>query len=89
MHLPATQDPGRIKAPGTVIEGGSVTIDVRTGAEALFVSIEGLGTVRIPVVDGVAEYRLPPTVRGGAVIFISDCKLPDPAGTTIHVVSNQ
>lgn len=82
------QDPGRIHAPSTVREGGSITIEVRTGADSVFVSILGRSRVRVPVRNGVAEYRLPPSVQGGTVIFISDCQLPEPASTAVTVVGN-
>lgn len=75
--------------PSTVAEGGTIAIDLRSGAGAVFVSVPGVGTVRVAVINGVAEYRLPPSVPGGTIIFISDCKLPNPAGATVHVVSNQ
>jgi hypothetical protein len=41
------------------------------------------------VIDGVAEWRLPLSIPGGATIFISDRKLPSPSAATVEVVSNQ
>lgn len=83
------QDPPGIRAPSGVQEGGDLRVDVSSGASQLTLVIPGVGRVKIPVQNGVAEYRLPPSVRGGTVIFISDMKLPSPSAAIVQVIGNQ
>ena len=82
------QGPG-FRVPPTVREGGRLEVDVQSEATHITLVVPGVGRVKIRVVDGVAEYRLPPTVHGGAIIFVSDMRLPDPAATTVLFVGNQ
>lgn len=80
---------GGIKAPETVVEGGVLEIDVSSGVKSVSLIVPGHGRFTVPVIDGVAEWRLPPSIPGGATIFISDRKLPSPSAATVEVVSNQ
>lgn len=83
-----TQGPG-IRVPPSVREGGRLEVDVSSGATTITLVIPGIGHVKIPVIDGVAEYQLPPSVRGGGVIFVSDMQLPNPSAASVPVVGNQ
>ncbi|MFO1051987.1 MAG: hypothetical protein U1F36_07215 [Planctomycetota bacterium] len=80
---------GGMRAPPSVQEGGRIEIDVQSGASHVLLIVPGVGRVKVGVVGGVAEYQLPPGVRGGVIIFISDMKLPNPSATTVQVVGNQ
>lgn len=78
-----------ITAPATVSEGGAVAVRVGSDAKELLIGIPGHGGFRVPVHHGLAEFRVPAGVTGGTPIFISDCKVPRPAGATVLVVGNQ
>lgn len=80
---------GGVRAPETVVEGGVLEIDVSSGVKTVSLVIPGHGRFTVPVVDGVAEWRLPPSIPGGTTIFISDRKLPSPSAATVEVVSSQ
>ncbi|MGE0145316.1 MAG: hypothetical protein AB7I19_18965 [Planctomycetota bacterium] len=86
---PKQRPQGGVRAPETVVEGGVLEIDVSSGVKSVSLVIPGHGRFTVPVVDGVAEWRLPPSIPGGATIFISDRKLPSPSAATVEVVSNQ
>ncbi len=75
-----------LRGPGTVAEGGTVRIEVANGAKSVQVAFLGQGrhNRRVEVVDGVAEFRVPPGVQGGSRILISDFLFPSPS--TIEVV---
>jgi hypothetical protein len=77
-----------LSAPPTVSEGGSVTVDVSTGAKEIWVAIPGRRPFSVPVRGGRAEFQVPPGVPGGTRIPISDLLLPKPSGTSILVVGN-
>ncbi|MBI5850812.1 MAG: hypothetical protein HZB39_07260 [Planctomycetes bacterium] len=84
----STQDPVGIRPPASVREGGNLQIGVTSGASELEFIIPGLGRFKVPVSNGIAEYRLPPTVHGGTMIFISDRVMPFPSTAIVQVVSN-
>lgn len=80
---------GGIRAPATVFEGGVLTLDVQSGAAFVEIYAPGAGPARrVPVIDGIAEFVLPPTVRGGSVIHVSDLKEPRSATAEIEVLGN-
>lgn len=83
------QDPDRVQAPSTVTEGGSITIRVTSNVDHVTVLITGQSSTRVPVVNGRAEYQLPPSVRGGTVISITDGRLPNPSSADVLVVGGQ
>ena len=82
------QDPKKpLEVPDTVQEGGVLVIEVNSGVKEIGLLVPGLGPVRLPVPRNKrVEYRLPPTVRGGDGIPITDLNFPDPAGATVRVV---
>ena len=86
--LPIPQG-GGLRAPPTVQEGGRLQVDVQSESTHVLLVVPGIGRVKIAVIDGVAEYQLPPSVLGGTVIFVSDMKLPNPSAATVQVVGNQ
>lgn len=70
-----------------MVEGGALSIEVQSGASAVQIFVPGaVLPVLVPVIDGVAEFVLPPSVRGGATIHVSDLKLPDPSTARVLVV---
>ena len=77
------------RAPPTVQEGGTLEIDVGSGTKELSVFIPGHGLQRHRARGGRVELRIPPSVPGGTVIFISDEKYPNPHATSVLVVGNQ
>lgn len=79
------QDGSRIEADPTVPEGGTIEFRVDGDVDHLRLIVPGVPPVRIKVTNGRAEYTLPPHVRGGSVIIVSDGKLPNPSGTSITV----
>lgn len=78
-----------IAADPTVPEGGVISVRVSSGSKTVTLLIPRVGPVDVPVRDGVAEYRLPPGVRGGTIILISDHAFPNPSSTSVEVVGNQ
>jgi hypothetical protein len=79
------QDPGGIQVDPTVPEGGTIVVRVRHQATEVRFVVPGVGVVRVTPVGGRAEYTLPPEVRGGARITVSDMRLPRPASATVDV----
>lgn len=75
-----------IRVDPTVPEGGVLVVQVRNQAREIRMVVPGVGVVRLPVHNGRAEYRLPPQVRGGARITISDMLLPRPSSATVDVI---
>lgn len=79
-----------ISGPTTVPEGGTVQVEVRTGARELRIYIpSGQLAFRVPVVNGLAEFQVPPSVRGGSSVLVTDMGHPEPASILIVVVGNQ
>jgi hypothetical protein len=76
----------RIQTDPTVSEGGTIHMRVDGGPEYLTLIVPGLAPVRVRVVRGRAEYQVPPHVRGGSHIFITDDLFPNPTGTSVLVV---
>jgi hypothetical protein len=85
---PCCEPTGEITAPATVEEGGTITIGVKGDVESVSVSIPGEGVVDVPVHDGVAEYRVPPSVGPGTRVTISDNSLPEPSVAEVIVVGS-
>jgi hypothetical protein len=83
------QSEGRIDAPSTVTEGGTLVIRVALGVDRLTMFVPGVGKVDLPVVSRQVEYVLPPAVRGGATILITDGRVPNPSGASVRVVGGQ
>ena len=83
------QDPQRVQAPSTVAEGGTITIRTSSEIDHVIVLIAGRSSTRIPVVNGRAEYPLPPDVRGGTVVSVTDGRIPNPSSTDVLVVGGQ
>lgn len=83
------QDPQRVQAPPTVTEGGTIDIRVTSEVDQVTVLLPGGVTTRVPVVNGRAEFRVPPGVRGGTVISITDGRVPNPSTTDVQVVGGQ
>jgi hypothetical protein len=83
------QDPDRVQAPTTVVEGGTITIRTSAEVDHVIVLIAGRSSTRIPVVNGRAEYPLPPNVTGGTVVSITDGRIPNPSSTDVLVVGGQ
>lgn len=76
----------RVRTDATVQEGGTIQVRVDgETAELLFV-VPSVGAIRVPVVRGRAEYTLPPSVRGGTRVIISDLRVPDPSSVGVDVV---
>lgn len=83
------QGPDRVQAPSTVVEGGTITIRVRSEVDHVIVLVAGRSSTRVPVVNGRAEYPLPPDVLGGTVVSITDGRIPNPSSTDVLVVGGQ
>lgn len=66
-----------------------VVVEVAEGVDKVHFKPAGHPPVTVRVANGRAEYQLPPNVRGGTVIFISDLKLPDPASAEVTVTGGQ
>ncbi|MBI5852843.1 MAG: hypothetical protein HZB39_17670 [Planctomycetes bacterium] len=82
------QDPAGITVPSSVREGGNLRIDVASSARELSLVIPGHGRYWARVTNGVAEFRVPPGVSGGTMIFISDRVMPFPSSAVVQVVSS-
>jgi hypothetical protein len=78
-----------ISTEPTVVEGGTIVIRVEGTASSVSLAIPGVGRVDVPVQNGVAEYTLPASVRGGTEILITDNALPTPSTAEVTVVGNQ
>ncbi|MCC6784223.1 MAG: hypothetical protein IT457_15380 [Planctomycetes bacterium] len=77
---------GGLRGPGTVAEGGNVRVEVMNGARSVQLVFLGQSAHnrRVPVIDGIVEFRVPPGVSGGSRILVSDFQFPTPS--TIEVV---
>ena len=82
------QQPG-LRTDPTVNEGGVIVVTVTAKVSHLYVKLPGRPAARVPVVNGRVEYGLPPQVRGGSVIHISDLRLPNPSSAEVLVVGAQ
>ncbi|MGE3966561.1 MAG: hypothetical protein AB7I09_20870 [Planctomycetota bacterium] len=85
---PRSFDPP-FRTPPSVVEGGTIEIEAGAGVTTLDIAIPGLGTRRVRVTGGRAEFRVPPGVLAGTPIFVDDGKLPNPHTTTVWVVGGQ
>lgn len=79
------QDPGRIRTDPTVAEGGTIEVFVKEGVAEVHFVIPGQGVRSVRVSDGRAEFRLPPNVRGGSTILVTDGLIPNPSQATVTV----
>ena len=87
--LPIQDRKQPLVAPDTVQEGGYLVIQVNSGVKEIGLLMPRVGAVRLRVPkDGRVEYRLPPQVRGGDGVVITDLNWPNPAGTTVRVLGN-
>lgn len=76
----------RVHAAATVSEGGTIHFRCDPDVSTLRLIVPSVGLVLVPVRRGRAEYPLPPQVRGGATISVTDGVLPNPTGISIQVV---
>ncbi len=83
------QGPARIHAEPTVREGGTIQLRVDGDVSQLTLVVPGVGVVKLGVVQGRAEYTLPPQVHGGGRIIVSDMQVPDPSSIGIDVIGAQ
>lgn len=88
MQPTATFEPP-FRTPPQVQEGGVIEAEVGSGTKELSVFIPGHGLRRYRARNGRIEIPLPPGVRGGTRIFISDENYPNPHATTVTVVGSQ
>jgi hypothetical protein len=82
------QDPP-FQTPPTVVEGGTIVVTVGEQVGTVYFYAPGHPVVATPVVAGRAEYRLPPTVRGGTVVYVSDKRVPTPTTKQVDVLGGQ
>lgn len=80
------QSRSRFTVNPTVDEGGTIVIRATTRLSEVSVFIPGHGTRRVPLVNGRGETQIPPDVRGGTQILITDGLVPTPCSTTVDVV---
>ncbi len=80
------QQKPRIWAEPTVLEGGTLVVRARSEVKEISVFIPGHGSFLIGVRHGRAELTLPPNVRGGAQLIVSDLLVPTPCSLTVDVV---
>lgn len=80
------QEPRGITAAPTVMEGGNLLIRASSDVRQIQLLVPSVGRVVLPVVGGRAEYQLPPSVRGGTRIVVSDMKHPNASSIGIDVV---
>jgi hypothetical protein len=80
------QDSPRIRADATVQEGGTIQFRCDANVHELLLVVPGVGTRRVRVAGGRAEFTLPPQVRGGSTILAADGVLPNPSSISISVV---
>lgn len=73
----------RIQTDPTVSEGGTIHMRVDGSPEYLTRIVPGRAPVRVRVIRGRAEYRVPPHVRGGSHVFITDDHFPNQGGTFV------
>lgn len=78
-----------LRTDPTVPEGGTIVVTVGSGTEFVYFLAPGHRRVAVPVVNGRAEYRLPPSVQGGTTVYVSDLRLPQPASANVLVVGGQ
>jgi hypothetical protein len=78
----------RLHTDPTVQEGGVIVVHAGAGVDEVTFKPAGEAATRVRVVNGRAEYRLPPNVRGGATVLISDMQFPNPTSTEVLVVGN-
>lgn len=80
---------GGLRVPPTVQEGGALEIVVSGGIESVTVAFPD-GVIHVPTsIDGRAELVIPPRIRGGTVILVSDNKFPNPTVVAVTVVGSQ
>lgn len=79
----------KIRTDPTVPEGGVIVVDVAEGVGEVHIVVPGEGSVVVPVVQGRAEYQLPPSVRGGSSVLVTDGLVPNPTVTRVRVVGGQ
>ncbi len=77
-----------LRAPTTVVEGGTFVVDTAAGVKEVTIAIPGAGTWRVRVVNRRVEFRVSPGVAGGTPIFVGDATKPVPFTTTIMVVGS-
>lgn len=73
----------------TVPEGGTLEVEVTSDVDEVHISIPGQGVVTLTPTDGRVELPLPPDVRGGTKIIVTDGKLPSPSTAVVTVTSSQ
>lgn len=79
----------RIHTEPTVLEGGTVILHVNESVQEVHVLIPGKQSYTVPVVNGRAEFHVPPEVRGGTPLLITDGIIPHPAQVTVTVTGGQ
>ncbi|MBK8974575.1 MAG: hypothetical protein IPM29_01480 [Planctomycetes bacterium] len=85
---PVEPPPG-IEAPDAVAEGGHLVVQVNSGVKEIGLCVPGVGQWTVPVPkDGRVEWRLPPNVRGGHRIIVTDLDIPHPSSKTVDVVGS-
>ena len=82
------QEP-RLRADPTVIEGGVIVVETASDVDELVFRPDGHPATRVPVIDGRAEYQVPPGVRGGTEITVSDMRIPNPTSIGVEVLGGQ
>ncbi len=75
-----------MQAEATVPEGGTIHIRCNSDATTLQLLVPGVGCLLLPVVGGRIEYTLPPQVRAGHRIIVSDLRTPAPSNASVEVV---
>jgi hypothetical protein len=83
-----TQDPA-IRTDPTVAEGGVLVVTAAAATRSVSFLVPGQRRVTLPVVNGRVEFRVPPQVRGGTRILVSDMNLPKPCELSVEVVGGQ
>jgi hypothetical protein len=82
------QDPP-FQTPPSVIEGGTIVVTVGEQVGTVYFYAPGHPVVSAPVVGGRAEYHLPPSVRGGSIVYVSDKRVPAPTTKQVEVIGGQ
>lgn len=82
------QEP-RLRADPTVPEGGVIVVDTASDVDEVVFKPDGHPATRVRVVNGRAEYRVPPGVRGGTEITVSDMRIPNPSSIGVQVLGGQ
>lgn len=80
---------GRLRTDPTVMEGGTIVVDVPDGVNEVHFVIPGRGSTSVAVVEGRAEFPLPPSVAGGTTVLVTDGLYPNPNSTRVQVVGGQ